>query len=138
MKAVVTIMASKDGVYGMHDQTGWDDLPYWKFWDAWIVKVEATGLLPWGPFKYRKDAKREHHGIAKVEICEKIIFKQEQEAESHALKIAEKLEYKEFDVELAFCKDSSSQNLDTKINWLDNGPPQVFKKRIKASVTDLR
>jgi hypothetical protein len=98
--AKVKVLKTMDGEYGMHGQTGWDDTPYWIYWDAWFVTVQAYGNIDWGPFKKRKDAKKEHSETTKINLLEIKIFDSKNDAEDHALEEAIKFEQKGFDVKI--------------------------------------
>lgn len=137
MKAVINLVTSQDGSYGLHGQTGWDDLPYWEYYDAWIVKVEVEGLLGWGPFKYRQTAKKEHKGIAKVVLYKNMLTRDKKKAEDYTITLAEELDRRGFNVEIIFTKNYKQQDLRDKIIWVDNVPPQLFQKRIEQELSSF-
>jgi hypothetical protein len=144
MKAIVQFIESTDGSYGMHGQTGWDDLPYWEYCRAWIVKVNVEGFLSWGPLKYRSNCKKRHYGITEVEFYEGFLFNEKSHnkniAEEYALSLAEELVKLGFEVNITFSENHSPQNLTKKVLWIGNIPPEFFQNKIKllASVANLR
>ena len=122
-KATINFITGMDGSYALHGQTGWDDLPYWEYYKAWIVEVIVEGILFWGPFKYRKNAKKEHSGEALMQISETRIFNDSDcseeiakcEAEEYTLDFANNLEKRGFKVELNFINDKSQKDFRRKI-----------------------
>ncbi len=139
-KAIVTLIESTAGSYGMNGQTGWDDLPYWEYWKCWIVRIEVNGFLRWGPVKYRSNAKKEHTGIAEVQLIEFREFSDSEQkddgaamklaAEDAALSIAEQLEEVGFAVELKFEEDHSRFDTRRYMGWINNPPPQLLIKKL--------
>jgi hypothetical protein len=138
-KARIEFIEGRNGSYGCADSR-WDTLPEWEFWVAYIVKVWVEGRLAWGPFKYRSTAKQSHSGIstAKVFFCR--LFNREPEkamAEEFALEMATALEAKGFEVELVCLTDKSSQNMDSKIDWVQDPPPPIFQKKIRPAMANM-
>lgn len=111
--AKIKILKTKQGVYGLHGQTGWDDTPYWEFKDALIVTSQAYGDIDWGPFKQRKNSKKEHRGTSQINILEAEILRDENEAQEKSLNLAITLEEKRFEIEIEEGEDYEPRILKT-------------------------
>lgn len=143
--AKVYVFETIAGECGLHDETGWDALPFWKYYKAYIVAVEVVGNLQWGPCKHRQAALREHSGVARVDfrIARSFVAYNadtpgetredcKAKAEEAALNYAIELEKKGFTVDIIFLKDETSRSLDREyVRFVDALPPVRFIKRIK-------
>lgn len=147
-KAKVEIIKGINGCYRRHGNR-WDELPEWDYWDAYIVKVWVEGILLWGPFKYRKNAKKTHTGISQVEFSFGRIFDDIRDreedntadkvaAEDFAINTATDLETRGFKVELTYEEDGSSQKLGSKVVWIKDPPIDIFKKKIEGVLANIK
>lgn len=128
----ITLIETKDGSYGMHGQTGWDDLPYWEFWPAWIVDLRMDGLWDFGPYKLGPDAQHEYAGTTHVHLQEGHIDRDQKKAEDLALELALSLEERGFAPEIGFLVDySTPRNLRKKLRFLDDRLPIELRWRLK-------
>jgi len=142
VKATVFVFTTTAGDYGLHGQTGWDDLPYWEYYPAWIVAIEVEGKLDWGPYKYRRNAKRTHSGTTSLALrsayCHVAWEKteadkeiQQRAAEDQALELAEALDENGFDVSIVLAEDHCRTDLDRKYaRWIAAPPPERFQKQV--------
>lgn len=134
--ALIRILKTRDGIYGMHGQRGWDDLPYWEYWDAWIITTQAYGNIDYGPFKSRKNAKKEHSGTLKIDFLEAEILRSEKEAEDKALEIALNLEEKGFRPEIEFGAEKEPRILGRNY-FLEESLPDFILRQISPKLKDL-
>lgn len=126
-EARIKVLKTFDGNYGLHGQTGWDDLPYWEIHDAWIITTEAHGELRWGPWKYRETSKKEHRGVGELQIIEPRIFSSETKAEEYALTKALELEAKNFKVDIEFGQVGRTI-FNRRVEWIKDQPPRFLGK----------
>lgn len=149
MKVKISLIKTIAGSYGMHGQSGWDDLPYWEYYKAFIVRVIIDGYYCWGPFKLRKNAKKEHSGNSTVrfekgyafvatdtEDDEKEIGLLLKEAEDKMLEVGSYLEDKGFQVEMFFGEnDGGRKDLDIeKMTWITNPPPEKLITKARHGI----
>jgi hypothetical protein len=127
-KAKVMVLKTSSGSYGLHGQTGWDDLPYWESQDAWIASVQVHGRLDWKG-KYRESARKEHSGTGEIQLAEHRISRSERESEDYALEQAIKLEEMGFEVELDFGEIGRTVS-GIYHEWIEDAPPYWLANRI--------
>jgi hypothetical protein len=133
--AKLRVLRTRQGEYGLHGQTGWDDLPYWEFYDAWIVTVQTYGYVDW-MFKYRKNAKTEYTGKSKINILETNLLKTEAEAEDKALTIAGELEEKGFKIEIEIGEENEARNLGRNYA-MEEIPKGLVLRRFQPRIIDV-
>ena len=134
--AKVSIIKTQDGSYGLHGSNKWDDLPDWEFWDAWIVSGLANGDLDYGPFKQRKNAKKEYSGRIQISIHESGIYRDEKEAHDNALLLAISLEQRGFVTQIEFAEDYKPRNLKMQYLFEEVLHPIVLRN-LRPRLKDL-
>jgi len=112
--AKIKVLKTQQGKYGLHGQTGWDDAPYWKIWDAWIITSQAYGNIDWGPFKQRRNSKKEYKGTSQISILEAEILDDENKAKEKARDLSTELEQKGFKTRTEVGEDYEPRILKTQ------------------------
>lgn len=137
-EAKIKVLKTKQGDYGMHRQTGWDDTPYWIFHSAWIITEQAHGILNWGPYKFRNNSReisdRSELNILETELLVETEEDRRQEAEEMALAKALELERKGFRVELEFGEETQPRNLAKVYKWESNLPSEWIRRRYEKRI----
>ncbi len=134
--ARVNVLRTKQGVYSLHGQTGWDDTPYWEWKDAWILTVQAYGLIDWGPFKHRKNARRLHIGTSRINLIEAGIFYYENEAKEKSANTLSALESKRFQCTMNFGEEEEPRILGVQYR-LDVPLSNFILRQLNPKLEDL-
>ena len=142
-QAKIRILKTEKEDYGMHGQTGWDDLPYSIYHPAKLIIEQAHGILNWGPYRFR-DNSREISGRSEMNILETeciVEIKEgdrEQEVKEIAVAKARELKRKGFEVKFEFEEEPRELYRLRIHKWESNLPPEWIRRRYEKGIYQLQ
>ena len=129
----------------------WDSMPETFYTEGRIVKITANGEFEWGPFKYRRNEKKEYQGVSQIALIQTKTFLSEYyddgeprgnieygkeilddydiRAQDYAISQGIHLEEKGYEVSIGEYSENDLKK-ESKLEWIANKPPKWVIKRM--------
>src|SRR3989344_2047033 len=112
--------------------------PYWKTHEDWMITTQAHGRIDWGPYKQRKNAKKEHRGTSEINLLETKLISSEEKMHETCRVLVDKLTKKRFIVfDIEHGEDYQMRLLVTVYEWMNDIPPEFLINKINPNLNEV-